>query len=342
MLTSKHSLIIHFDDQMGKHHGKMGHGVLRFTANPVAGCIDKNHFGGNSQKVLGYGPASPVVRNVEEALELGGQVLVLGMAPSGGRLASHMFEELDRAIDAGLSLINGLHEPLSERYPKLRRDQWIWDIRKEPENLGIGSARAASLSNRRLLMVGTDMAIGKMTSGIEIWRESLRRGIRAEFLATGQIGICISGRGIALDAIRVDYACGAVERMVLDAAEADLQIIEGQGSIMNPGSTSTLPLLRGSCPTHLVLCHHAGSDRLAGHDILVPNLSSLINLYEDIASACGGFPRPKTIGVALNTSTLNQDAAERAIDSFSKETGLPVIDPIRGNVGLLVDALLAE
>ena len=186
------------------------------------------------------------------------------------------------------------------------------------------------------------MAIGKMTSGIEIWREALRRGIGAEFLATGQIGICISGRGIALDAIRVDYACGAVERMVLDAAEAELQIIEGQGSIMHPGSTSTLPLLRGSCPTHLVLCHQAGSDRLADHNILFPRLSDLIVLYEDIASACGGFPRPKTIGVALNTSNLDRVEAERAIDSFSKETGLAVIDPLRDGVGLLVDALLAE
>ena len=146
---------------------------------------------------MGYGPYSPVVKDVSESLGLGGNVLVLGMAPSGGRLPPYMFDEVDRAVEGGLSIINGLHEPLANRYPKLQKKQWIWDIRKEPKNLGIASARAAFLRNRRLLMVGTDMAIGKMTSGIKIWKEALERGINAKFLATGQIGICISGSGIA-------------------------------------------------------------------------------------------------------------------------------------------------
>ena len=340
MLNTNYSLVVHFDDQIARRNGKMGHGVLRFTANPVVGCIDRNHHGANSRDVLGFGPDCPVVEDVAQALSLGAEVLVLGMAPSGGRLPPHMFEEVDRAVDGGLSIANGLHEQLSDRYLKLRPGQWIWDIRKEPEGLSIASAQAASLGNRRLLMVGTDMAIGKMTAGIEIWREAQRRGLHAEFLATGQIGILISGRGIALDAIRVDYACGAVERMVMDAADADLQVIEGQGSILHPGSTSTLPLLRGSCPTHMVLCHRAGHDRLEDHDVSVPPLSDLIALYEDMASACGSFSRPKTIGVALNTSSLNDGDAQHALEALSKEIKLPVVDPLRFGVTSLVDTLL--
>jgi len=128
--------------------------------------------------------------------------------------------------------------------------------------------------------------------------------------------------------------------MVLDAADADLQVIEGQGSILHPGSTSTLPLLRGSCPTHIVLCHRAGNDRLEDHDIPVPPLADLIALYEDMASACGGFPRPKTIGVALNTSSLNDGDAQHAVETLSKEIKLPVVDPLRFGVTPLVDALL--
>tara|TARA_B100000029_G_scaffold516202_1_gene627619 strand:+ start:5529 stop:6554 length:1026 start_codon:yes stop_codon:yes gene_type:complete len=340
MLKPEHSLIIHFDDQMGKRNGKMGHGVIRFSSNSIVGCVDKDSYGKSVQDVLGYGPHSPVVKDVSESLGLGGNVLVLGMAPSGGRLPPYMFDEVDRAVEGGLSIINGLHEPLTNRYPELQKKQWIWDIRKEPKNLGIASARAAFLRNRRLLMVGTDMAIGKMTSGIKIWEEALERGINAKFLATGQIGICISGSGIALDSIRVDYACGAVEKMVLDNSDAELQIIEGQGSIIHPGSTSTLPLLRGSCPTHLVLCHRAGSNRLADHDIRFPPLSQLISLYEDIASACGGFPKPRTVGIALNTSMLKDSHADDAIARFSQETGLPVVDPLRGSVQFLVDAIL--
>jgi uncharacterized NAD-dependent epimerase/dehydratase family protein len=340
MLNANHSLVVHFDDKMARRNGKMGHGVLRFTANPVVGCIDRNHHGENSHDVLGFGPDCPVVEDITQALVLGADVLVLGMAPSGGRLPPRMFEEVDRAVEAGLSIANGLHEQLADRYTKLRPGQWVWDIRKEPEGLSIASGQAASLGNRRLLMVGTDMAIGKMTAGIEIWREAQSRGVHAEFLATGQIGILISGRGIALDAIRVDYACGAVERMVLDSADADLQVIEGQGSILHPGSTSTLPLLRGSCPTHMVICHRAGMDRLEDHDVPVPPLADLIALYEDIASACGSFSRPRTIGVALNTSSLNDGDAQNALQALSKEVGLPVVDPLRSGVTPLVDTLM--
>jgi uncharacterized NAD-dependent epimerase/dehydratase family protein len=157
-----------------------------------------------------------VVSSVAEAVDadVGGEVLVLGMAPSGGRLPPEMVAEVDLAVASGMSVINGLHEQLGPRYPDLKKGQWVWDIRREPQGLGIAWARAAGLSNRRALLVGTDMAVGKMTTGLEIWHASLKREIRAEFLATGQIGILISGKGIPLDAIRVDYACGAVEGMV--------------------------------------------------------------------------------------------------------------------------------
>ncbi len=333
--------MIHFDDQMPLRNGKMGHGVLRFTTNPVAACIDQHRQGENSYDVLGFGPSCPVVGTVEQALQYGGEVLVLGMAPSGGRLPKRMFDEVDYAVESGLSVANGLHQPLADRYPKLKPDQWIWDIRAEPDGLGIASAKAASLPNRRLLMLGTDMAIGKMTAGIEIWKEAKRRAVKAEFLATGQIGIFVSGRGIALDAIRVDYACGAVEQMVLGAADADLQVIEGQGSILHPGSTSTLPLLRGSCPTHLVLCHRLGSNRLEDHDVLIPPLLDLARLYEDIAYACGAFDRPKTTGVALNTSGVDQETAEEAIQELEAQLGLPVVDPLRFGTERLVDLLLS-
>ena len=128
MLNANHSLVVHFDDQIARRNGKMGHGVLRFTANPVEGCIDRNHHGANSRDVLGFGPDCPVVEDVAQALSLGAEVLVLGMAPSGGRLPPHMFEEVDRAVDGGLSIANGLHEQLADRYLKLRPEQWIWDL----------------------------------------------------------------------------------------------------------------------------------------------------------------------------------------------------------------------
>ncbi len=340
MLKPDDSLIIHFDDQMTRRNGKMGHGTLRFSSNQIVACVDRYQQGGNSLDILGYGPDCPIVKNIDQAFLLGGNVMVLGMAPSGGRLPRHMFEEVDRAVAGGLSIANGLHQPLADRYPTLLPGQWIWDIRKEPEGLDIASGKAASLKSQRVLVVGTDMAVGKMTTAIEISRAAKLKGVRTEFLATGQIGVFVSGRGIVLDAIRVDYACGAVESLVVDASDADLLIIEGQGSILHPGSTSTLPLLRGSCPTHLVLCHRMGSNTVEDHKISIPPLPDLIELYEDLASACGTFPKPKTVGIALDTSNLNDKDARECLNETSSDLSLPAVDPLRYGVTHLVDALL--
>ena len=119
----------------------------------------------------------------------------------------------------------------------------------------VGSAKAALLSNKRVLMIGTDMAVGKMTTGLELYRWTKQQGISTGFIATGQVGITIMGKGIPLDAFIVDRACGAAETMVMGEEGKDIVFVEGQGSLANPGSTATLPLMRGTCPTHLVLCH---------------------------------------------------------------------------------------
>ncbi len=343
MLKPDQRLVIHFSEQINKLNGKMGHGVLRYSRNPIACAVDFNHGGCSTRELLGFGPDVPVVSSVAQAVDVGGEVLVLGMAPSGGRLPPEMVAEVDLAVASGMSVVNGLHEQLEPRYPDLKEGQWVWDIRREPQGLDIACARAAGLSNRRALLVGTDMAVGKMTAGLEIWHASLKREIHAEFLATGQIGILISGKGIPLDAIRVDYACGAVEGMVMDAADAQLVIVEGQGSIVHPGSTSTLPLIRGSCPTHLVLCHRAGMTELdtVGVAIRVPPLNEVIALYEDLASACGSFTRPLTAGIALNTAHLDADGAARAVAQIQDETGRLVVDPVRDGADALVDALMS-
>ena len=67
---------------------------------------------------------------------------------------------------------------------------------------------------------------------------------------------------MALDAVRVDYAAGAIEQLVVDHADGELLLVEGQGSMVHPGSTAWLPILRGASPTHLVLTHRADQDRL--------------------------------------------------------------------------------
>ena len=297
-----------------QHHGldnlsgKTGLALLRYRRAPVLAVIDPAHAGASLERVTGIPHPAPIVASLAEALPqlpAGGEgvVAVLGLAPSGGRLAAAVRADVAAALAAGLSVASGLHTRLGED-PELaalvRPGRWIWDLRCEPPDLPVASARAAALSARRLLAVGTDMSVGKMSACLELLAAAHRRGVDARFVATGQAGILIAGGGVPLDAVRVDYAAGAVEEAVLVAgagAGADSWVlVEGQGSFCHPGSTATLPLLRGSQPTDLLLVHRAGQAVIRNQPhIPLPQLPQLIEAIEAVAAL--GRPlgsRPRT------------------------------------------------
>lgn len=345
VLDPRAPLALYMEGSLTGRSGKMGFGVLRYSPNPVVAVVDSTQAGRDASE---FGPwrSCPVVATIEEARAIGATTLVLGIAPLGGMIPAAWYADLDKAVDLGMGLVNGLHDKLGPRYAgKTIPGQIIWDLRQEPPGLSSGTGAAAKLPGVRLLLVGTDMAVGKMTAGLEIYRAALADGISAAFVATGQIGITITGAGVPLDAIRVDFASGAIEREVVRASEkgARLIVVEGQGSLVHPGSTANLPLLRGACPTHLILCARAGQTYLreATH-IAIPPLRSLISLYERLGEAVGAFARPKTVAVALNTSGLTPAQAEAASRETSDATALPCFDPIRdGAEGLLATLPLA-
>jgi len=341
MLDRDVPLAIYMEGAVGELSGKMGYGILRYSPNPVACIVDSVTAGQDIVALVQSPRKCPIVATIDEAVQLGAKALVLGIAPPGGAIPAEWFSALDKAVEHGMSLVNGLHERLAPRYPNLKPGQQILDVRVEPPGLEIGMARARELKNKRILMIGTDMAIGKMTAGLEIVRAAKSRGIKAEFVATGQIGIVVSGRGVPLDSIRLDFASGAIEREVMAFKDADWIVVEGQGALIHPASSANLPLLRGSCPTHLVLCHRAGQTTLRRvPEIEIPPLRNYIKLYEDLAEACGTFPRPTCVAVALNTSHLDcDDSARIACEVISDETGLPCTDPVRFGAGQLIEAI---
>ena len=138
------------------------------------------------------------------------------------------------------------------------------------------------------------------------------------------------GRGFPLDALKVDHACGAVEQMVMYHKDRSLVIIEGQGSLLHPASTATLPLMRGACPTHMVLCHRADKTTLRHPEsIKIPPLKEFITLNESLASVAGTFGKPKVMGVALNTVKLKEKEAQNQIQYLENELDIPVTDVVR-------------
>ena len=344
MLQEHHKLAVYMEGSLGSDYGKMGYGVMRYSPNPVVCVVDSTQAGKRVCDACDLPHTFPVVGTPDEARGMGADVLVLGLAPSGGRVPEEWLPHLRRALALGMSLVNGLHDRLNDRLGGeilAPGEQWIWDVRQPAFTPDIATGRAADLDNRRVLMVGTDMACGKMTAGLEIHHWLGRQAVSSAFVATGQIGITVTGHGIPLDAFKVDHACGAVESAVMDVAGHDVIIIEGQGSLLHPGSSATLSLMRGSSANRLVLCHRAGMTHLRKPDhVRVPPLKPFIRLNEDLAHVCGSLTPATTVGVALNTVQLSEAAARETIAQLEDETGLPVEDVVRFGAEKLGRALL--
>lgn len=344
-LDSKHrlALLMHEGTQNGR--GKTGLAMLRYSPLNIVAVIDQSCAGKSLAALTGINREVPIVASVQASLAYHPTVLAIGIAPSGGALPSPWYQEVKQALQAGLSLINGLHLPMNTD-PALSQllgsEQWIWDVRQEPTGLTVASAQALSLKCRRVLTVGTDMAVGKMSTTLELHRAAQAQGIRSKVIATGQTNLMLGDEGIPLDAVRVDFAAGAIEQQVMrHSTGQDILFIEGQGSLFNPASTATLPLMRGAQPTHLVLAHRAGQTHIQNcPTIRIPPLPSVIQVYESIATAGGAFPETKVVGIALNTRELDERSAKRTIQQIQETTGLPCTDVIRFGAASLLQKIL--
>lgn len=328
-------------------HGKTGISLLRYRGSEVVAVVDRETAGRSLREVsrLPDLPDIRVVATIEEALACRPTALVIGMSPSGGRLPDELRAGMRETVKAGVSIWNGLHTRLAEDpeiRAALRPGVHVWDMRQEPANVRTGTGGARQLPGRRILFVGTDMAIGKMTAALEFDRESRARGLRSAFVGTGQAGMMISGAGLCLDAVRVDYASGSVEaEVVRQGKDQEVIWVEGQGSLLNPASTATLPLIRGTQPTHLVLVHKAGLTHLqAFPQLTIPPLRKVADMYEQVASAAGIFAPAPVMGIALNTWGMSEEDARRAVDDAARETGLPATDAVRFGTGEILDAIL--
>ena len=327
---------------------KTANSVIRYLPDRVVAVLDRTQAGKTAEDVLGFGGAIPVVGSMRAGLARTPATVLCGSAPQGGRLPAEWHAWLAEALDAGCDIVSGLHTFLGDD-PVLREKarasgRTISDLRKPPADLPVASGLAKQVPGLVVLTVGTDCNVGKMTAQLQLTSALNAAGLRTRFVATGQTGIMIEGWGIAVDAVVADFIAGAAERITLEGGkDADVVLVEGQGSINHPGySGVTLGLLHGSCPDALILCHQAtrryiGDYRQAAW-LELPPLTEYIKLYEMIGSA---VHPTKVVGICLNTYDMGDDDARAACEKAGQETGLPATDPVRFDPKPLVDAIAA-
>ena len=320
-------------------------GVLRYADYDVTAVLDRARAGGAvADHVPDVGDA-PIVEGMADALDADPDALLIGIAPICGGFDESWRADVRTAIEAGCDVIAGLHYFLEddEEFASLAAEHGVdlIDVRRPPDDLTVSEGRARDADADVILTVGTDCSMGKMTSTLELVAAARERGVDAGFVPTGQTGIMIAGWGTPVDRAIADFAAGAVERMILDAAdEYDVLFVEGQGTIVHPAySGVTCSLLHGAMPDALVMTHSAGREAIHGYeDFAIPPVEEYVDLYESLAAPVA--PTEIAAGT-LDTRAFDDDeAAYAAVEEYATTLDVPATDPIRFDAAEILDALL--
>lgn len=280
--------------------------------------------------------------SLEDAVADGAKTLIIGLTGIGGKLHPSWLPSLVSALEAGLDIAAGLHHKLHDQAELVaaaaRTGQRLVDVRVPPQSIEVGTGEKRT--GKRVLTVGTDCALGKKYTALALHKGLQDQGVNATFRATGQTGIMISGSGIPMDSVVVDFASGAAEMLSPDNDVDHWDVIEGQGSLFHPGFAAvSLGLLHGSQPDVLVLCHEAGRETINGYpDYKLPSLSECIRLTLDMARLTN--PDVQCAAISLHTGKLDEVEARAALKAASEEAGLPAFDPIRDGPDGLARAVL--
>ena len=279
--------------------------------------------------------------DVDEAIRRGAKTLVIGVVNSGGFLPDTWTDAICDALAKGLDLASGLHGRLQD-FPEINAaaekfDRTLHNIRHSEQKFTTGKGHKRS--GRRLLTVGTDCSCGKKYTALAIEKAMRARGMKADFRATGQTGVLIAERGVAIDAVIADFISGAAEWLSPENDPDHWDLIEGQGSLLHASYAGvSLGLMHGAQPDCLVLCHEPTRTHMRGlPHYPIPKLEDCIQL--NLANGKLTNPDCKMLGVSVNTAALSEANAKSYLSETSDRLGLPCLDVMRGGADAFLDHL---
>ncbi|MEW4565493.1 DUF1611 domain-containing protein [Bremerella sp. JC770] len=339
-IQSHRRIIIMTDGFSSPFLAKTAMSLIRYRGDHVTAVLETAADGENAADVFGVGETIPLISSLLEAPDA--DAVYVGIAPPGGKLPGDWRDLLKQAIRRRLDIVSGLHDFLMDD-PELvalaqEHGAQLIDVRRN-QYRDIADAKPFRQDCIRIHTVGQDCALGKMVTTLEVEHGLSRRGESAAFVATGQTGIMVSGRGVPIDCVVSDFVNGTIEHHIRQVEDHDFLLIEGQGSIGHPAYSSvTAGLLHGSAPHGLIYCYEAGRTHVGGIEHFpLHSHQDLIRTYETLANVRHPC---RVIGVAVNTRNLTEEQAYAELAQARETLGLPVCDVYRTGAGPLVDAAM--
>jgi uncharacterized NAD-dependent epimerase/dehydratase family protein len=313
---------------------KTAHGLIRESNRfKILGIVDDKHAGKDAGELLeGKHRGIPVFKDIKSSLFLKPDYCVVGVAVTGGIFPEAMIRDVKEAIKNNISVVNGLHDYLSERPDIVALAESsgveLIDIRKpkKRKDLQFWTGKIFQLKMPVVAVLGTDCSLGKRTTTRFLMNECRDANMHAEMIYTGQTGWLQGGKyGFIMDSTLNDFVSGELEHAVLSCAEEtkpDLILIEGQSALRNPSGPCGSEMLVSANARHVILVH---APKRKYYEELpewgaIPSVESEIALIEMYGA--------KVIAVALNTEHCTVEEAEAFQQAYEEKLGITVVLPL--------------
>lgn len=335
---NKVEAVIYCEGGLGNTEGKTANGLIHHSKTyNINSVIDSTNSGIDSGEMLfGFRNEIPIVDTLSMALSLKEskpRVLIFGLAPATGRLAERDRLVISEAISKGLHIVCGLHEFISDDpifvEEARRHNVTLRDVRKPKASHCLRSfdGSIAHVRSKRIVVAGTDCAVGKRTTAILLERALNSQGIKTVFVSTGQTGVMQGTKyGVVMDSLPSQFAVGELEGCINQVFEDEFPeviLIEGQGALGHPAFSTSAAILRGSQP-HGVIIQHAPNRY---HLCDFPKLRA--SLLVDEIKMIESFIDTQIIGITINHEGMTESQIDSTIEVYGEIFDVPVCDPLR-------------
>jgi len=340
--------LVYCEGEFGKIDGKVANGLARHSEKyQILGIIDSTKAGLDAGDFLdGKKNGIPIFRSIKDAIETLGFVpeyFIYGIAAITAFLNHYDRGIIFSAMKLGMNIINGLPEFFTEDEEFVQKahdyDVKIYDMRKSPmrKHLHNFTGRIHKVTIPVITVLGTDCAVGKRTTTVELVEALKQAGLNAAFIATGQTGLLQGAKyGTVVDVLSSGFASGEVENAILNAYKGerpDIIVVEGQGALSHPAYTSSHAIVRGAVPDAVILQHPPRRKNHCDYPTLpMPTPESEIELIEI-------FSKTKVIAITINHEDMTDVQVKDTINEYESRYKLPTTDVLKFGCDKLVETL---
>ncbi|MEC8255235.1 MAG: DUF1611 domain-containing protein, partial [SAR324 cluster bacterium] len=186
----------------GGFNGKLANtafGLIRSSERfQIVGVLDPEQAGQEAGQIVdGKDRGIGIYASVDEACaqsQTRPEVAIIGVAIAGGKLDENLRSAVTDALRQGLKIVNGLHSWLAED-PEMvalaqHRGGSLFDLRKPRprEQLCFWCGEILDVKAPRVVVMGTDCALGKRTTARWLRDACQAEGMKTELIYTGQTG----------------------------------------------------------------------------------------------------------------------------------------------------------